>query len=168
MGYILETERLLLRQFDLNDTAFIIQLLNSPGWLEYIGDRNVRTEDQAKNFLLNGPFKSYRENGFGSSLVELKEGNIPIGMCGLIKREHLDSPDIGFAFLPEYVGKGYAFEIAEAMMNYAKNELKLPNILAIVLPNNTSSIKLLEKIGLKSKSTFTFPDGNEELLLFSN
>lgn len=168
MKYIIETERLLLRQFTLTDTKFILELVNTPGWLEYIGDRNIKTHEQAKEYLLNGPLKSYEVNGFGLSLVALKSDLTPIGMCGILKRDNLENPDIGFSFLPEYTGKGYAFEMASATMAFAKDILQLPSIFAITVPHNTSSIKLLEKIGLKFMKRFTFPNGDEELLLFSN
>lgn len=168
MNIILETERLVLREFTTEDTPFIIELLNSPGWLEYIGDRNVRTEEEARLYLQNGPLKSYELNGFGLSMVELKDGKIPIGMCGIIKRDNLHGPDIGFALLPAFTGKGYAYEVASATLAYATNQLKLPRVLAIVMPVNKPSIKLLEKIGLKCTGTFSFPGAAEELLLYSN
>jgi len=109
---ILHTERLVLRKFTVEDTAFIIELLNTEGWLKYIGNRNVKTTEQAKEYLQNGPMKSYEENGFGLALVQLKTNQKPIGMSGLIKRNYLEHPDIGFAFLPGYTGHGYAFEIS--------------------------------------------------------
>lgn len=168
MKVILETERLRLRPFTLDDTKFIIELVNTPGWLEYIGDRNIKTDEQAKEYLSNGPLKSYELNGYGLSLVEMKGDSTPIGMCGIIKRDLLENPDIGFAFLPQYFGKGYAYEIANATMRFAKNELKLSPIFAITLPHNKPSIKLLEKIGLKYSRTFSFPGENEELMLYSN
>jgi RimJ/RimL family protein N-acetyltransferase len=168
MKYILETERLLLREFTLADTKFIIELLNTPGWIQYIGDRNIKTEGKAKEYLLNGPIKSYELNGFGLCLVEIAKSKIPIGMCGILKRDHLVSPDIGFAFLPAYMGKGFAFEIANATMKYAKNKLNLPAIFAITVPHNDASIKLLGKIGMKYIKTFSFPGDAEVLLLFGN
>ena len=168
MNYILETKRLTLREFTSADAQFIIQLLNSPGWIEFIGDRNVRTDEQAINYLLNGPIKSYDENGFGLSLVETKADKKPIGMCGLIKRSHLEHPDIGFAFLPEFTGKGFAYEIANATVVFAKEVLKMPCVLAVTIPTNTASIKLLGKIGLKFIKTISFPNETEELMLFSN
>lgn len=168
MEPILETQRLRLRTFNLGDTKFIIDLLNSPGWLQFIGDRNVKTEEQALTYLQNGPLKSYEQNGFGLSMVEKKEDATPVGMCGIIKRDNLDNPDIGFAFLPEFNGKGYGYEIASATLAYAKDQLNLPVISAIVMAENTRSIKLLEKIGLKFIKHFTFPNGTEELLLYSN
>lgn len=166
MNYFFETDRLRLRKFTLDDTRFIVSLLNSPGWLQFIGDRNVKTEDQAKAYLENGPIKSYSVNGYGLSLVERKEDNTSVGMCGILKRDYLDNPDIGFAFLPEFQGKGYAFEIADATLQYAKNQLNIPNISAITVPGNLRSIQLLEKIGLKFISTFSLPESEEELFLY--
>jgi RimJ/RimL family protein N-acetyltransferase len=163
-NYILETKRLRLRKFTLNYSLFIIELLNSSEWIEFIGDKNVRTETQAIEYLQNGPLKSYAQNGYGLSLVETKDG-LPVGMCGIIKRESLENPDIGFAFLKEFTGKGYAYEMASATLSYAMNELKLSKISAITLPHNTRSVRLLEKIGMKFIKSFTSQIG-EELLLF--
>jgi RimJ/RimL family protein N-acetyltransferase len=167
MKPILETERLFLREFPLDDTAFIIELLNSPGLIKYIGDRNIKTEQQALAYLHNGPLKSYQQNGFGLSMVEKKEGHVPIGMCGIIKRDTLNNPDIGFAFLPEYYGQGYALEIASATLDYAKQTLRFPVISAITLPGNSRSVRLLEKIGLQFSKTIVFPGSEEELLLYN-
>lgn len=167
MKIILETERLVLREFTTDDSSFIVELVNTPGWIEFIGDRNIRTEEKAKLYLENGPLKSYALNGFGLSMVELKKGKIPIGMCGIIRRENLADPDIGFAFLPEYTGQGFAFEIASATMKYAKDVLGLPVICAITVANNSSSIKLLNKIGLTFVRPFYFPESTEELMLYS-
>jgi RimJ/RimL family protein N-acetyltransferase len=167
MKYILETDRLTLREFIPADAPFILELVNSPGWLQFIGDRNIKTTDQAIAYLENGPIKSYAENGFGLAMVEIKDGKIPIGMCGIIKRDNLDNPDIGFAFLPGFTGKGYAFEIANATLAYAAGQLQLPTIYAITVPYNIRSISLLEKIGLKFIKKIRSPE-NEELLLYSN
>ncbi len=168
VNIILGTERLILRKFTINDAAFLIRLVNSPGWLEFIGDRNIKTTEQALDYLQNGPLKSYKEHGYGLCLVELKDAGTAIGMCGIIKREQLDNPDIGVAFLPEFTRKGYAIEIADAMMRYARNTLELPSVWAITVPENSASIKLLKKIGLTFYSNFSFPDAKEELLLFKN
>lgn len=168
MNYIFDTDRLRLRELTLEDASFIIELLNTPGWLQYIGDRNVRNEEQAVAYLQNGPIKSYKENGFGLWLVETKEEGMPIGLCGVLKREHLEHPDIGFAFLPGYNGKGYAFEAAGATVIYAKEGLGIPKLSAIVLPTNKASIRLLQKLGLTFVRTFTFPGSDEELLLYGN
>lgn len=166
MGQILETERLRLRELNHNDAGFIVKLLNSPGWLQYIGDRKVRTEAQAKTYLDNGPIKSYSDNGFGLYMVETKHSNTSIGMCGILKRDTLDFPDIGFAFLPAYSGFGYAREIASATLDYARDTLHLPKLLAITKPDNQRSIDLLKHIGLIYITTLQSPD-KEELLLFS-
>ncbi|MES2589048.1 MAG: GNAT family N-acetyltransferase [Bacteroidota bacterium] len=166
MPIILQSKNLNLREFTLADTAFIVELLKSESWLEFIGDRNVKNEQDAENYLLNGPLKSYAENGFGLALVETKDDKTPIGMCGLIKRENLDHPDIGFAFLPVFMSKGYAFEISKALMIFARKKLKLNKILAITDPKNKASIKLLEKLDFEFEKKIHFEE--EELFLFEN
>lgn len=167
MVYIVETERLKLRQFVFDDVEFIITLLNTPGWLRYIGDRNVRTPEQARGYLENGPLKSYELHGYGLYLVEMKDGH-PIGMCGILNRDTLDRPDIGFAFLPEFCGKGYAFEIAKATVDYAGDKLGIKKIAAITVPGNARSIRLLEKIGLTFVRPFKLPGSSEDLRLYGN
>lgn len=164
MKIILETQRMNLREFNSEDAPFIIELLNSEGWLKYIGERNFKTTEDAIKYLENGPIKSYAENGFGLMMVEIKDDKTPIGMCGIIRRTTLEHPDIGFAFLPQFMGKGYATEIATATMKYAKNELHLPVIFGITLPENIRSIQLLEKSGLKFEKNIMMD--NEELMLF--
>ena len=168
MQQILETERLILREFNPDDAPFIVNLLNSPGWLQFIGDRNVKTEVAAKKYLLNGPMKSYEKNEYGLYLVEIKQGHIPVGMCGIINRDGLPTPDIGFAFLPEYNGLGYAYEIAKGTMKYATDHLKLPVISAITVAGNSRSVRLLEKIGLRFNKVIVLPGTEEELLLYDN
>jgi RimJ/RimL family protein N-acetyltransferase len=168
MNYILETERLHLKEFTTGDAKFIIELVNTPGWIKFIGDRNIKTEEQAISYLENGPLKSYGLNGFGLSMVELKSEKTPVRMCGIIRRDNLEGPDIGFAFLPEFTGKGYAYEIANATLGFAKEQLKLQIIFAITVPQNKTSIKLLVKIGMKFIKPFCFPDKDEELMLYSN
>jgi RimJ/RimL family protein N-acetyltransferase len=161
---VIQTDRLNLRKLTLDDAGFIVQLVNSPGWLEFIGDRNIKTLEAAEEYLTTGPVKSYQENGFGLWMVELKSGE-PIGMCGLLKRDTLEHPDIGFAFMPEYMGKGYAYEAAAATIAYAKEQLNLSEIAAITIPGNVRSIKLLEKIGMKC--TRQIEHNNDALLLYS-
>jgi RimJ/RimL family protein N-acetyltransferase len=168
MNYILETERLRLREFILSDADFIVALLNSPGWLKYIGDRNVRTTEQATAYLQNNLLKSYEVNGYGSWLVEKKDNGQAIGSCGIINRETLETPDIGYAFLPEHTDLGYAYECAAATMSFAKEQLHIPKISAIVAPANERSVKLLKKIGLHYVKTFCMPNSQEELHLYGN
>jgi RimJ/RimL family protein N-acetyltransferase len=160
---ILETERLLLREYNDTDAEFIIELLNSPGWLEFIGDRKIKTVDDALKyiqFLRSG----FEQHGFGMCCVLLKEGDVKIGMSGLIKRPTLDHPDIGFAFLPQYTGKGYGYETAMAVKEYAMKKLKMKELLAITVPANEKSIQLLKKIGLQHERNEVM-DG-EELMIF--
>lgn len=166
-GKILETPRLSLREFDLNDSDFILKLVNSPNWLEFIGDKGVKTVEDAKEYLESGPIKSYRENGYGLWLVQLKDTNIPIGMCGLVNRETLENIDIGFAMLPDYSKLGYGLEIANATMFYVKYNLKINKVIAITDANNIASIRLLTKIGLNFEKTLKFSE-NDRVLVFSS
>lgn len=164
MKKILETERLILRQFEDTDAPFIIELLNTGGWLKYIGDRNVKTHEDAIKYLDNGPLKSYKSNGFGLYIVLLKDSSAPIGMCGFVKRAELDDVDIGFAFLPEYSGQGYAFEIAKPTLQYGFDKFKFERVVGITAPGNKNSIRLLEKLGLQNEKEIE--KDNKTLLLF--
>lgn len=164
---ILETERLRLRELRKEDATFIINLLNTPGWLEFIGERNVKTEEQAITYMENGPVKSYRENGYGLWVVEKKNDLLPIGICGIINRPLLDNPDIGFAFFPDQMGMGYAYEIAKATLDFANLQLKIPVVSAITVAKNTRSIRLIEKLGLTFTREFSFPETQELLSLYS-
>lgn len=161
---ILETNRLLLRKFDLNDADFILQLVNSPEWLKFIGDKGVKTKADAINYLESGPIKSYKENGFGLWLVALKNTDNPIGMCGLVKRDTLEDIDIGFAILPGYTQQGYGFEIASETLKYAKENLQLDRVIAITDAKNTASIKLLTKIGLSYEKTLALSETDSVLV----
>lgn len=143
---VLETDRLILRRLSVEDAAFILELVNEPSFLRYIGDRGVRSLEGARDYILKGPIESYQRLGFGLYLVELKEGGLPIGMSGLIKRESLEDVDIGFAFLPDFWGKGYAREAASAVLALGKSAFGLCRVVAITTIDNTSSIKLLEKL----------------------
>ncbi|NET33055.1 MAG: GNAT family N-acetyltransferase [Cyanothece sp. SIO1E1] len=146
---IFETERLILREFDLEDAAFILELLNSPGWLAYIGDRGVKTLDEARAYLTDGPMASFEQHGFGLAMVVLRESGEGIGMCGLIKRDSLPDVDIGYALLPKFMGQGYAFEIASATVDYAREQHGLRRLVAITDPKNAASVKLLGKLGMQ-------------------
>ena len=163
---IINTERLILRKFTISDAPFMLELLNTPNWLRFIGDRNVHTVEEAEQYLLKGYLKSYETHGFGFYVVMLKETQELIGMCGLIKRETLEDVDIGFAFLPQFMGKGYGFEAAYATLNYAQNELKLEKIIAIVNPENVVSIALIKKIGLHFEKMIQLSHKDIELMLF--
>jgi RimJ/RimL family protein N-acetyltransferase len=165
---IAETKRLIISQFSLDDAAFFLELVNTPNWIKYIGERNIKTLKQAEKAIKNGPLKSYQEHGFGFYKLQLKEEkNKTIGTCGLIKREVLEHVDIGFAMLPTYEGKGFGFESSEAILELATEEFNLDKIVAITLPTNTNSIKLLEKLGLSFEKRVKPFEDDEELLLFA-
>lgn len=163
---ILETDRLILRWLTMSDAPFILSLLNQPSFLRFIGDRGVRSLGDAEQYILQGPIKSYQQLGFGLYLTELRDGNTPIGICGLIKREMLHDVDIGFAFLPQFWSQGYAFEVASAVMIYGTNVLKLRRIVAIVSPDNDRSIRVLEKIGLKFENMMSWPQDGSQLKVY--
>lgn len=164
----LETDRLIIREISIDDAPFIFSLVNTPGWLKFIGSRNVNTINDAEDYIKNKIINSYEKNGYGFYLVMLRTGKIPIGICGFAKRDYLDSPDLGFAFLPEYEGFGYAYEAALVCMNYAVNVLNFKIITAITVRSNVRSIKLLEKLNMKYNKTISAPNDKEELLLFIN
>ncbi|PAE37374.1 GNAT family N-acetyltransferase [Bacillus sp. 7884-1] len=165
---VLETDRLILRWLTTDDAAFILELLNEPSWIRYIGDKGVRTLEDAKNYILTGPLNMYSQLGFGLYLVERKQGKTPIGICGLLKRDTLENPDIGFAFLSRYQTQGYGFESASATLKYGHEQLHLKRILAITSMDNHGSSKLLEKIMMKFEGTISFPNDPEELKLFAS
>ncbi len=165
---ILQTERLSLRELTEDDADFILRLLNEPSFLQNIGDRGVRTLAQSQQYLINGPIASYMRFGFGLYCVMLHEGGERIGICGLIKREILDDVDIGFAFLPAYWSKGYAYESAAAVLAYGHETLGLDRIVAIVTPGNDRSVGLLEKLGLVYEKRIPWSDGSELALYAVN
>jgi RimJ/RimL family protein N-acetyltransferase len=163
---VLETKRLRLRHMDTADAAFILELLNDPAFLHFIGDKGVRTVEDARQYILDGPVASYARHGFGLYLVELKETNSAIGMCGLIKRDALEDVDVGFAYLPTYRGNGYGSEAAFAVRDYAMNTLGFKRLAAITNPDNVSSIKVLEKLGLKFDRLIKLAPETEEISLY--
>lgn len=164
---VLETERLNLRQMGAGDAEFILELLNEPSFVRNIGDKGVRTIDDAIQYILNGPVESYARLGFGLWLVELKDSNVSIGICGLLKRDALTDVDIGYAFLPRFWSMGYAYESASAVMSYAMNVLGLKRLLAITSQDNAGSIKVLEKLGLKFDRMVRLSEDESEIKLFA-
>lgn len=165
---IVETERLIISKVTLKDAPFFLELMNTPHWLKYIGDRNIRSVKDAEEAIKNSHLKSYKDNGFGFYKVLLKaENNKTIGTAGLIKRDELDDVDIGFGFLPEYEGKGFGFEVSVEIMKLAKSEFKLKKVVAITNPDNHNSIKLLEKLGLVFEKRINPFEEGKELLLFA-
>ena len=162
----LETDRLVLRRMSVEDAEFMLGLLNEPSWLRFIGDRGVRTLEDARAYILKGPVDMYDRLGFGLYLTELKGEGVPIGICGLVKRDFLEDVDIGFALLPGFWGQGYAYEAAAAVMEYGKEALGLKRIVAITNPENHSSIRLLEKLGLKFDRMIQATVDGPEIRLF--
>jgi RimJ/RimL family protein N-acetyltransferase len=165
---VLETDRLVLRWLNVDDAPFILELLNDPSFIRFIGDKGVRDLEGARNYILNGPIASYEKFGFGLNAVDLKEANASIGICGILKRDTLPHPDIGFAFLPAYWHKGYAFESAAAVMKHAREALAINEVLAIATPDNEASSRLLEKIGLRFDRLIKLSEDAPEVKLFSN
>jgi len=164
---VLETERLILRRFSNDDAEFVLQLLNEPSFVRNIGDKGVRTIADALEYIRTGPVASYERFGFGLYVVELKETGASIGLCGLIKREQLVDVDVGFAFLPSFWSKGYAFEAASAVVAYGKHVLAISRIVAITTPDNSGSIRVLEKLGLRFERMIRLFEDESELRLFA-
>jgi RimJ/RimL family protein N-acetyltransferase len=164
---ICETERLILRRFSVDDVEFIFALLNDPAFIQFIGDKGIRTLDDARNYVLNGPLASYERFGFGMYMVALRETGTPVGMCGLIKREALPDVDVGFAFLPPFRGQGYASEAAAAVIAYGRATFGLTRIAGIVDPANAGSINVLEKLGLVFERMILMPGEQIPIKLYS-
>lgn len=165
---VLETDRLVLRKLSAEHSGFILVLLNDPSWLRFIGDRGVRTLEDARNYILDGPVDSYERVGFGMYLTELKASGERIGICGLVKREALDDVDIGYALLPQFRGKGLAFEAASAVMTYGREVLGLGRVVAVTAPDNEASIRVLEKLGMRYERKVRLSAGGEEIDLFAS
>lgn len=162
------TDRLQLDWLEFADAPFLLELLNSPGWLRWIGDRQVRNLEDARNYVRHGPMASREAHGFALLRVCLPaaDGMTPIGVCGLLKRAHLDAPDLGFAFLPAYSGQGYAQEAARAVLDWGR-ALGHHRVLAITLPDNASSIRLLERVGLRRGELLPVNENGDRLLLMA-
>ena len=164
---IVETRRLALRRMTGDDAAFIFELVNDPSWLQYIGDKGVRTLADARRYIENGPVAMYERVGFGLYVTQLKESGTPIGICGPIKRDTLADVDLGFALLPRFRGCGYAVEAAAAVIGHAESDLGLLRIVAITSPGNDRSIKLLLRLGLRFERALEHAGGDGETLLFA-
>jgi RimJ/RimL family protein N-acetyltransferase len=163
---LLETERLRLRRVTLADATFIHELVNEPAFLRNIGDKGVRSLSDACDYIREGPITSYERRGFGMYIVSQKESGEPIGICGLVKRDTLDDVDIGFAFLSRFWSMGYALESAAAALEYARGVLGLERIAGVTVSDNTGSIRLLEKLGLRFERNVRLADDGPELRLY--
>jgi RimJ/RimL family protein N-acetyltransferase len=163
----LETDRLRLRRLSIDDAEFVLRLLNEPSFIQNIGDRGVRTIEDARAYILRGPIASYEKFGFGLLLVEQKESGAPIGICGLLKRDVFEDIDLGYALLPEFWSQGYALESASAVMSYARDKLGAKRVLAVVNADNQSSIRLLDKMGFQYEKMVRLSDNAPEIKLFA-
>jgi ribosomal-protein-alanine N-acetyltransferase len=164
---VLETERLLLRWATPDDASFVLELLNDPGWIRYIGDRGVRTIEGARKYIAEKLTPVYERHGFGLNLVIEKASGAPVGISGLIKRDALEDADVGFAFLPRWRGLGYARESAAAAIEHGRKALGLTRVVAITLPENDAAIRVLEALGLRFEQTIRWGDTGEDLSLYS-
>jgi RimJ/RimL family protein N-acetyltransferase len=161
------TPRLALRQLDPDsDTGFILELVNTPGWLRHIGDRGMRSLDDARRYLREGPCEMYARHGLGLLRVERNDTGQKLGICGLIQRDELDDIDLGFAFLPEHWSRGYAFESAAAVLRWGSRDLGHERIVAITAPGNVASIRLLEKLGFRFERLLRLQDQAPEVRLY--
>ena len=162
----LETERLILRQLTLDDAALMLTIWNDPAFVNYVGDRGIRTIEQAEAALIEGAFKLYTQYGYGPYCVKRKADSALVGICGLFRRDNLAYPDIGFALLPEYCGCGLAGEAAHAVVAHARDDLGIEYLAAIVAPGNVASIRLIEKLGLQFERGITMPGDEDEISLY--
>jgi RimJ/RimL family protein N-acetyltransferase len=164
---VCETARLRLRHLTDADAAFVLQLLNEPDFIRNIGDREVRTLEDARRYIQHGPVASYSQHGFGLFLVELRKSRVPIGICGLLKRDYLADVDVGFALRESFRGKGFAFEAAGAVLHLGHQVLGLSRIVAITSPDNHASMSVLRKLGLEFERTIQIPDQSRDTRLFA-
>ena len=164
--WLMETERLRLRPVTVDDAALMLAVWNDPAFIENVADRQIRTIEQAREAIENGAQKLFENYGYGPYCLSLKSEGSMIGICGLFKRENLEDPDIGFGVLPDFCGRGYAGEAAVAVVDYARSELRIDRITAIVSPTNVPSISLIEKLGLTFVRMITMPGDDEAICLY--
>lgn len=165
--HVVETERLILRRLDVDDAEFILELLNEPSFLRFVGDKGVRTLEDARRYITDGPMTSYERFGFGLYLTLVKEDATPIGICGLLQRDNLDDADVGFAFRPRYWSKGYARESAAAVVEHGRRDFGLRRIVAITASDNHGSIKVLERLGFHFERMIAMKGDESEIKLFA-
>ncbi len=164
---LITTDRLLINKITIDDAGFILELMNDKDWIKNIGDKGVRTIEDAQAYIQSRFLKTYNESDYGFYTMNLKNTQQIIGIVGLVDRKGIDHIDIGYGILPEFRGKGYAFEAAKAIHDYGYQELNLEKIVAIVNPDNLPSIKLLTKLGLEFEKMVRLPEGDKDIKLFS-
>jgi RimJ/RimL family protein N-acetyltransferase len=163
---VLRTVRLVLREFTAADAAFVVALVNDPDWLRFIGERNVRTDDDARQFIAEQLVAKYRSQGFGLWAMQRQDDGALLGMCGLVARATLADIDLGYALLPQHRGAGYVREAAAACLDHAARVLGLPRVVAITRPDNAASIRVLQSLGMLHEDTLTLPGTTHTTLLF--
>lgn len=163
----LDTERLHLRWLTEDDAPLMLAIWNDPDFIRHVGDRGIRSIEEARAAMQDGAFRLYREQGMGPYGVFLHNSEEAMGICGLFKRENLDFPDIGYGFLPAFCRSGYALEAATAVRDHAAGHMKLPRLLAIVSPGHSRSIRLLEKLGMTAGDRFRMPGDEDDVVLYS-
>ena len=162
----LQTERLQLRWLTLDDAELMLAVWNDQAFVRFVGDRGIRTLDEARTTMQEGALKLFSDYGYGPFRMALADSDAPIGICGLFRRDGLDDPDIGFATLPEFCGNGYAFEAACAVMDHARDDLELPRLIAIVSPENEASVGLIRKLGLRFERMYRMDDGDDDVAIY--
>ena len=166
LDFELRTPRLSMRRITLADAPLMLAVWNDPAFIEHVGDRGIRSIEQAHEALRQGAFKLYEQYGYGPYRVALAEGDAEIGICGLFRREGFDEPDIGYSILPDYCGRGYAFEAASAVLKYARSTLGLTRVTAFISPRNAASIGLAEKLGLRYERMARLPAEDKDVSLY--
>ena len=161
------TERLTIRAFTLDDAAFIVTLVNDPDWLRFIGDKAVKTREDARRYLATGPLAMYERYGFGLCAIERNKNRATIGMCGLIRREGLEDVDIGYALVPEVRGQGFALEAARAVLEHGLTTLRIDRIVAITDPDNVASTRVLEGLGMRLERHLRMGEGAKRVALYA-
>ena len=163
----LTTERLSLRWFTEEDADLMLRVWNDPAFIRYVGDRGIRTLDEARDALRQGALAMYEDHGYGPFRVAIRQSDEPLGICGLFKRDYLDDPDLGFGLLPEYCRNGYAWEAATAVIDDARANIGLDRLTAIVSPDNRASIGLIAKLGMTFVERFRPPGNDDDVLLYA-
>jgi RimJ/RimL family protein N-acetyltransferase len=165
-GAVLETDRLQLRKLTLDDAGLMLAVWNDPAFIRHVVDRGIHTTGDAHEAMRKGALHLYEAHGYGPYPMALKDGDTPIGICGLFRRDGLDEPDIGYSTLPDFCGEGYAFEAATAVLDYAHAELALERLIAIISPGNDASIGLIRKLGFEFERMHTMPDDEDEVCIY--
>ena len=162
----LETARLTLRRIEPDDASFLVGLLNQPSFLANIGDKGVRNDEDARRYMREGPMAMYEAFGYGLWHVARRSDGMPLGMCGLLRRDILPDTDVGYAFLPEFWGQGYAFEAADASVRHGAGKFGLKRIIGVVSEGNLPSIRVLEKLGMKFERMYPMRPDEPEVRLY--